>query len=97
MVWGGILGRNGYKNRLIIGELSAYKFLFLRQEFFLFYPRQSCLLGDGVESALRWLSFSIPPSPWQERMLRQVPWLDRIGGGTLRLEEEQYCTANCVA
>jgi hypothetical protein len=46
VVWGGILGRNGYKNRLIIGELSAYKFLFLGQEFFLFCPRSSCLLGD---------------------------------------------------
>lgn len=97
MVWGGILGRNGYKNRLIIGELSAYKFLFLGQEFFLFYSRSSCLLEDWVESALRRLSFSVPPSFWQERMLRQVPWLDRIGGDTLRLEGERYCTANCVA
>ena len=97
MVFGGILGRNGYKNRLIIGELSAHKFLFLGQEFFLFYPRRSCLLGDGVESPLRWLRSSELPSLWQVRMIRQVPWLDRIGGGTLRLEEEQYCTANCVA
>lgn len=70
VVLGGIPGRNGYKNRLIIGELSAYKFLFLGQEFFLFYSRSSCLLEDGVESALRWLSFSVPLSPWQERMLQ---------------------------
>lgn len=94
---GGILGRNGYKNRLIISQLPAYKFLFLGQEFFLFFPRSSCLLGDGVERALRRLCFSVPLSPWQERMLRQAPWLDHIGGGTLRLEEERYCTANCVA
>lgn len=66
VVLGGILGRNGYKNRLIIRELSAHKFLFLGQEFFPFYPRRSCLPGDGVESALRQLSFSVPPSPWQE-------------------------------
>ena len=97
MVLGGILGRNGYKNRLIIYRLSVYKFLFLGQGFYPFYPRRSCLLGDGVESALRRLSFSVPPSPWQVRMLQQAPWLDRIGGDTLRLEEEQYCTANCVA
>lgn len=97
MVLGGILGRNGYKNRPIIGELSAYKFLFLGQEFFLFFPRSGYLLEDWVESALRRLSFSVPPSFWQERMLRQVPWRDHIGGGTLRLKEERYCTANCVA
>ena len=97
VVLGGILGRNGYKNRLIIGELSACNFLFLGQELLLFCPRWSCLLGYWAESALRRLSFSVPPSFWQERMLRQGPWPNHIGGGTLRLEEERYCTANCVA
>ena len=46
----GILGRNGYKNRLIIYRLSAYKFLSLGQGFCSFYPRWSCLLVDWVES-----------------------------------------------
>lgn len=97
VVLGGILGRNEYKNRLIIGELSAYKFILLGQGFYPFYPRWSCLLVDWVGSPLRWPRSSELPSLWQVRMIRQVPWLDRIGGGTLRLEEEQYCTANCVA
>lgn len=97
MVFGGILGRNGYKNRLIIDELSAYKFIFLGQGF---YP--SALGGVvcwwiGRKALLSWPRSSELPSLWQERMIRQVPWLDRIGGGTLRLEGEQYCTANCVA
>ena len=59
VVLGGIPGRNGYKNRLIIRELSAYRFILLGQGFYPFYPRWSCLLEDWVESALRWLSFSV--------------------------------------
>lgn len=50
VVLGGILGRNGYKNRLIIDELSAYKFIFLGQGFYSFCPRWSCLLVDWEES-----------------------------------------------
>ena len=97
VVLGGIPGRNGYKNRLIIRELSAYRFILLGQGFYPFYPRWSCLLVDWVGSPLRWPRSSELPSLWQVRMIRQAPYRDHIGGGILRLEEERYCTANCVA